>query len=64
MFMGYEFPMAEGCIVRYFFFTEYEFPTKDGQFIMYGISVLLKYFYQLWPTCLDLKFAQLHIELD
>ena len=22
---------------------------------MYGISVLLKYFYQLWPTCLNLN---------
>ena len=33
-------------------------------FIMYCIFVLLKYSYQLWPTCLYLEFFWQHIELD
>ena len=33
-------------------------------FIMYCIFVLLKYSYQLWPTCLYLEFSWQHIELD
>ena len=65
LFTEYEFLTKNGWIFRCVFDLSMRVWISDERWIIYMyVSVLLKYFYYLWPTCLSQKFGQLHIELD